>query len=268
MFPTIQPRGEIVLLDRFTPRLWGLQGGSSGHGRAKLARKCQKEHESTITTTSSKNNNNKDDNNHNDDDAVATWYQHMVPVNELPADKCWSRLWTQFSTGVSVGDVVVLQHPDRIGTVCKRVSGLPGDLVTKSSRSRISSSSSSSPTNSTRPQRQVRLQRRRSAALMPLLVVPDGHIWVEGDNPWNSSDSRNYGPVPASMIVGRVFLRVWPLRGKALMERGARPQHHVEQHPADESTRQQQQMPLFSESIVLPAGYRDEIIVRQHPSAD
>lgn len=42
-------------------------------------------------------------------------------------------------------------------------------------------------------------------------VVPEGSVWVMGDNRGNSRDSRWFGPVPKSKIVGRAALRVWPL---------------------------------------------------------
>lgn len=38
--------------------------------------------------------------------------------------------------------------------------------------------------------------------------VPEGHVWLEGDNPSNSSDSRSYGPIPLAMVRGRVFFKV------------------------------------------------------------
>jgi signal peptidase I len=40
--------------------------------------------------------------------------------------------------------------------------------------------------------------------------VPIGDVFVLGDNRANSTDSRSFGPVPASRITGRVVLRVWP----------------------------------------------------------
>lgn len=41
--------------------------------------------------------------------------------------------------------------------------------------------------------------------------VPKGHVWLEGDNPLNSTDSRNFGSVPAGLIRGRAVFRLWPL---------------------------------------------------------
>jgi signal peptidase I len=39
------------------------------------------------------------------------------------------------------------------------------------------------------------------------LVVPQGYIWLEGDNSLNSTDSRYYGPVPSALVKGRVVVR-------------------------------------------------------------
>jgi signal peptidase I len=41
--------------------------------------------------------------------------------------------------------------------------------------------------------------------------VPSGDVWVMGDNRSNSEDSRVFGPIRQSSIVGRVFVRIWPL---------------------------------------------------------
>ncbi|CAB9530466.1 membrane protease subunit 1 [Seminavis robusta] len=42
-------------------------------------------------------------------------------------------------------------------------------------------------------------------------VVPKGHVWLEGDNPLLSVDSRHYGPVPLSYLEGKLVWRLWPL---------------------------------------------------------
>jgi signal peptidase I len=43
------------------------------------------------------------------------------------------------------------------------------------------------------------------------VVVPPETLWVMGDNRGNSADSRIFGPVPQSTVVGRAFARVWPI---------------------------------------------------------
>ena len=44
-------------------------------------------------------------------------------------------------------------------------------------------------------------------------VEPDGRIWVEGDNPFGSTDSRDLGALPAAAIQARVLVRRWPKPG-------------------------------------------------------
>jgi signal peptidase I len=210
MLPTIRPSGEIILVDRCTIRLFGIEGGCDGNERVQQARRRQEEYEKASRQSS--------------------WYQVIIPANQFSPHGKWGRFWTRLTTGISVGDVVVVQHPERRGTVCKRVLGLPGDVVLRSP-TRIMRRASNDP-----PTRKI------------LYIVPDGHVWIEGDNSLNSSDSRVYGAIPAALIVGRVICRVWPLRGDALMERGARPTISPGR-PCSGST-------------ILPAGYNGEEISR------
>jgi len=192
MTPTIRPYGEIVLIDKYCVRN-GVQDGLVGEERSRAAAKRQKRqpqrefwHEPVVSVTE---------------------LQERVPFSIRDAVK-------HLRSPISIGDVVVSNHPARPGTVCKRVTGLPGDQV-----------------------------------LMPnggMLTVPDGMVWLEGDNPNNSSDSRTYGALPVALLQGRVVARIWPLRGVAWMRRGARPK----------------QSATNSGSTVLPAGYQGEHIVK------
>ncbi|MCK9901074.1 signal peptidase I [Parafrankia colletiae] len=43
------------------------------------------------------------------------------------------------------------------------------------------------------------------------ITVPDGDLWLMGDHRSRSSDSRQNGPVPQDKVIGRAFVRVWPL---------------------------------------------------------
>ncbi|KAG8223730.1 hypothetical protein J437_LFUL003636 [Ladona fulva] len=79
------------------------------------------------------------------------------------------------------GDIVIARSPSNPREkICKRVIALPGDRV--------------------------------SWGLFYSDVVPRGYVWLEGDNKNNSTDSRNYGPVPQGLILGRAVCKVWPFQ--------------------------------------------------------
>lgn len=56
-----------------------------------------------------------------------------------------------------------------------------------------------------------------SAGVYSDLIVPEGYVFVMGDNREHSTDSRYFGCIPVSKIEGKVWIRFWPFSkfGKA-----------------------------------------------------
>uniref|UniRef100_A0A2P2J7I6 Mitochondrial inner membrane protease subunit 2 n=1 Tax=Rhizophora mucronata TaxID=61149 RepID=A0A2P2J7I6_RHIMU len=52
-----------------------------------------------------------------------------------------------------------------------------------------------------------------------VVKIPQGHCWVEGDDPSFSMDSRSFGPIPLGLINGRVTHIVWPPRRVGKVDR-------------------------------------------------
>ena len=52
----------------------------------------------------------------------------------------------------------------------------------------------------------------RAPCPLPIVPIPANHVWVEGDNRdgRKSLDSNHYGPIPISLITGKVTHILWP----------------------------------------------------------
>ncbi|XP_022695476.1 mitochondrial inner membrane protease subunit 1-like isoform X2 [Varroa jacobsoni] len=75
------------------------------------------------------------------------------------------------------GDIVVCRSPtDPDSLLCKRVVGLPGDIL-------------DNPETGSQ-------------------IVPKGNVWLLGDNYTNSTDSRHFGFVPIGLLIGRAFFKL------------------------------------------------------------
>ncbi|KAL5150561.1 Protein POLLEN DEFECTIVE IN GUIDANCE 1 [Glycine soja] len=114
---------------------------------------------------------------------AVTYGPSMIPTIDLKSGMFLMEKISPRFGKVARGDIVVLrnpQHPRHFMT--KRVVGLEGDSLTRIS----------SPDNSDKSK---------------TIVVPKGAVWVEGDNKYNSNDSRKFGPVPYDLIDGKMLWR-------------------------------------------------------------
>jgi signal peptidase I len=99
------------------------------------------------------------------------------------------------------GDVVVLRMPERgPELLIKRVVGLPGETIqVKDGQVYING----------QPLAEPYLARQTNGAYGPF-VIPEGQIFVMGDNRGASNDSRVFGPVSLERILGRAWFSYWP----------------------------------------------------------
>ena len=108
------------------------------------------------------------------------------------------------------GEILVFRYPrDPSRDFIKRVIAVPGDTIEiKDGRVYVNSTILNEP---------YILSKTRGD--YPLATVPEGHIFVMGDNRNNSEDSRfaDVGFVPYELIKGKAILVFWPFsRFKAL----------------------------------------------------
>ncbi|HET9730081.1 MAG TPA: signal peptidase I [Acidimicrobiia bacterium] len=109
------------------------------------------------------------------------------------------------------GDIVVFKRPPKVSPqykdLVKRVVGLPGDVVSfRQGYVYI---------NGKRLEEKYLppsvLGHTDANGAPPRQTIPANSYFVMGDNREHSEDSRVFGPIPKSSIVGRVFIRIWPL---------------------------------------------------------
>jgi signal peptidase I len=109
--------------------------------------------------------------------------------------------WSHLFAGVARGDVVVLRSPvDPTVDYIKRVIGVPGDqVVIAAGRVWVNGELLDEP-----------YAVPGEGDVFQWTRVAEDHYFVLGDNRPHSSDSREFGLVPARSLRGRVDLRVWP----------------------------------------------------------
>lgn len=120
----------------------------------------------------------------------------LYPLDRVIVNK----VSTHFQSPVR-GDILVFKFPmDPSRDLIKRVIGLEGEIVEIRQNS-------------------VYINGRRLVeAYLPHELIPDfgpetiprGHLFMMGDNRNNSDDSRVWGPLDKSLIIGKALLIYWP----------------------------------------------------------
>jgi signal peptidase I len=105
------------------------------------------------------------------------------------------------------GDIIVFKAPPQertaqIKDLVKRVVGLPGETI-QSRDGQIYIND--------RLLKEPYLPKGTRSDDLPRMVIPAGHYFMMGDNRGASSDSRVFGPITRSAIIGRAFVKMWPL---------------------------------------------------------
>lgn len=108
------------------------------------------------------------------------------------------------------GDIVVLHRPDSTSghPLIKRVIGLPGETVAIRDGvvwidgEPLEEPYLDQPTN----------------GYMPEQLVPENHVFVLGDNRGSSNDSRAFGMVLYDDLLGKAWIRYWPLDQVGLVQ--------------------------------------------------
>jgi len=135
-------------------------------------------------------------------------YPTLKPGDRIVVEK--------ITKSVQSGDVIVFTTPPAEAGKCggspvpdlvKRVIGMPGDtLEVRNDQIYLTGKVLPqpwlpAPTANSDPQ---------TADFGPV-KVPEGDYFVMGDNRGRSCDSRTWGPIEASSVVGKVIMVIWPL---------------------------------------------------------
>lgn len=104
------------------------------------------------------------------------------------------------------GEVIVFRFPEDLSKFfIKRVVGLPGETI-EIRNNKVFLARSSEETELSEPYLSETLTTPDS-----LLQLGGDEYLVLGDNRLFSSDSRRWGPLREELVVGRAWLRLWPL---------------------------------------------------------
>lgn len=140
----------------------------------------------------------------------------LEPGQYVLVDKLSPR-WDQYDRG----DVVVFNPPPSWTSdptpFIKRVIGLPGDTVQIREDGLVYVNGSPLDEDYTYANDEGVAEPTTSLDDQEW-VIPDEQLFVMGDHRQKSADSRVFGPITTSDVIGRAFLRYWPISTFGILE--------------------------------------------------
>ena len=107
---------------------------------------------------------------------------------------------------VNRGDVVVFERPPNdtgaIKDLIKRVVAVEGDTIESRGDTLYVND---------QPVKEPYVKTSSMGNAVTRRTIAPNQVFVMGDNRTNSSDSRVFGPIDEDRIVGRAFVKIWPL---------------------------------------------------------
>ncbi len=136
--------------------------------------------------------------------------QSLEPGQYVLVDKLTPR-WDAYNRG----DIIVFNPPPSWTSdptpFIKRVIGEPGDTVEVRDDGLVYVNGVALDEPYTYKNEQGVNEPTEASPDQTTWVVPEGDLFLLGDHRQKSADSRVFGPVPISSVIGRAFLRYWPL---------------------------------------------------------
>jgi len=130
--------------------------------------------------------------------------ESMVPTIAAETDRVLVNKFVYRFEEPERGDVVVLEDPDGGDQpLLKRVVGLPGEEIRVQNGLLFVN-------DTVVREGYLNVDAVPDPSSYGPTTVPEGHVFVMGDNRGSSQDSRVYGPVPQENLEGEAFVRFWP----------------------------------------------------------
>lgn len=101
-----------------------------------------------------------------------------------------------------IGEIVTARLPDTGESVVKRVVAVGGDSIGFYDGTML--------LNDEPVDDSYALRKDMQGYFWGPITVPEGYVFLLGDNYQESTDSRTYGPVPVDSVDGRLLVRFWP----------------------------------------------------------